>query len=975
MGILFILSLFLFLLFRFPVASVSAQTREQVTKQDLSVIQKLSNFSFSLMANAFKKPPVIQKLPKKYYRSDEEVTFAVANTQNKPVKVEIFGADGKKADVAVEQTKTTDQVVVDLVPQTQIRPGKYKIVVTDSDGKKSVQDFSWGVLALNTNRSSYQPGQKANISMAVLDDKGAMICDAKVTLEITHPKLKTTLSTDNGKIVTNKQCASHSFSLEPDYEANYTVEEEGTYTMMLTAETRNGKYTITDSFKAQRDPPFEVERVSATRIYPPNNYPVKLTITAKHDFEGTITETVPESFVITPSDEAKPYDVAKTLYLEKKDDPSIDVLGATTSASSSGLLLPFAGSFSITQRFGMLNTDDLLSKFYEHYSLSGHDGVDLGLPENTPLFAVDDGNVVFAGEGDYGITVIMQHEWGKSYYGHLNKLSITKDQHITKGAEIGLSGNTGESTGPHLHFGIKPNNPDMNNGYFGKVDPLPYFKLPSTTLIADNTQAVVKDTAVLGAATASSAAAFTTLEPQQRNEELNSSTIAHGGKVKLLQWHVNLKKGEETTLSYQFKAPNISPQFYLLGPVRMYAKDKRKPIFEELRQWQIAADAVGDDWYNDGTPYGGLSWPYRKMITIDSTKVSSTQTNFPVLINQATDANLAADAQSDGDDIVFTDENGTKLSHEIERFTPGTGELIAWVKIPSLSSSTNTTLYMYYGNQSASNQENVSNVWTNSYMGVWHLREDPATTCNNTQEFCDSVASNDGDAQGTMTAADRITGQIGYGTDLDGINDYIYTLTAYNNPQNLTVSTWLKTNTTGRKVIGFENNQTGTGSQAYDRHIYVDTSGKARMGSYDGEPPDTAISSASVTGGTWKYVVGTTDDTNNLLSVYVNGATPQTAVNTSAQAATVYFKIGAYKLAGWAGGSDGYYAGQVDEVRVASVVRSQGWITTEYNNQSSPSTFYSLGNFETKTTILDMDKKMRHGKGFNNAGIKQPFLF
>ena len=95
-------------------------------------------------------------------------------------------------------------------------------------------------------------------------------------------------------------------------------------------------------------------------------------------------------------------------------------------------------------------------------------------------------------------------------------------------------------------------------------------------------------------------------------------------------------------------------------------------------------------WYN-------ASWQYRKTITIDYTKVSGSQTNFPVLINLTSDSDLAAHARSNGFDILFTSSDGTtKLSHEIEKYTSATGELVAWVKVPSLSSTADTVLYMYY---------------------------------------------------------------------------------------------------------------------------------------------------------------------------------------------------------------------------------------------------------------------------------------
>jgi len=115
-------------------------------------------------------------------------------------------------------------------------------------------------------------------------------------------------------------------------------------------------------------------------------------------------------------------------------------------------------------------------------------------------------------------------------------------------------------------------------------------------------------------------------------------------------------------------------------------------------------------------------WSYRKLITINHTKVATDLLNFAVLID-VTDADLASKAQSDGDDIVFSDSSGTKLNHEIEFYNGTNGQLTAWVKVPTLSSTVDTVLYMYYGNPSVSSQENVAGTWDSNYVLVQHLSE------------------------------------------------------------------------------------------------------------------------------------------------------------------------------------------------------------------------------------------------------------
>lgn len=115
----------------------------------------------------------------------------------------------------------------------------------------------------------------------------------------------------------------------------------------------------------------------------------------------------------------------------------------------------------------------------------------------------------------------------------------------------------------------------------------------------------------------------------------------------------------------------------------------------------LPALASAQGWYSG-------AWSYRKAITISSSQNSggSNLTNFPLLIS-VTDSNLAAAAQSSGNDILFTASDGvTKLSHEIETYTSSIGLLNAWVSVPSISPTTNTVIYMYYGNSSASSQQN-----------------------------------------------------------------------------------------------------------------------------------------------------------------------------------------------------------------------------------------------------------------------------
>lgn len=142
------------------------------------------------------------------------------------------------------------------------------------------------------------------------------------------------------------------------------------------------------------------------------------------------------------------------------------------------LNLPVSGS--ITQYFGEN------PQIYKKWGYAGHNGIDHGIPNGTPIMASADGTVEkaeFETDG-YGNFVKISHMDGTTkyytYYAHLQSFSVKVGQKITAGTQVGLSGNTGASTGPHLHFGIKIDG--QNPAYKGYIDPMPYLTgtAPST---------------------------------------------------------------------------------------------------------------------------------------------------------------------------------------------------------------------------------------------------------------------------------------------------------------------------------------------------------------------------------------------------------------------------------------------------------------------------------------------------------------
>lgn len=86
-----------------------------------------------------------------------------------------------------------------------------------------------------------------------------------------------------------------------------------------------------------------------------------------------------------------------------------------------------------------------------------HEGIDLGARRGSPIYAAESGRVIHSGRlGDYGKVVVVKHAGHyRTVYAHASKTLVRKGQFVEKGDRIALVGNTGRSTGPHLHFEIR----------------------------------------------------------------------------------------------------------------------------------------------------------------------------------------------------------------------------------------------------------------------------------------------------------------------------------------------------------------------------------------------------------------------------------------------------------------------------------------------------------------------------------------
>lgn len=335
-------------------------------------------------------------------------------------------------------------------------------------------------------------------------------------------------------------------------------------------------------------------------------------------------------------------------------------------------------------------------------------------------------------------------------------------------------------------------------------------------------------------------------------------------------------------------------------------------------------------------------YDYYKPITINASQVAGTQTDFPVLVS-ITDAQLATNAGNDGFDIVFTSSATATsiLDHQLESYNTSNGELLVWVKVPSINSSTNTDIFMFYGNSSANSDQSTSNVWSSSFRSVFHL--------DNTFNDATANANN-----GTNVGTTNTTGKIGAAQNFNGTNSYIHLNDSYNGTtfSETTVSTWIRTSDETNQVIAsFDRNEYwrleingnggGNGQIGWD---ILSSTGQVDFGS-----------TGRVDNGNWRYVSAVIG--GGTMSIYIDGVLDaSTSSGTTFGSGNLRFGfIGVGSEADQDNGSTGpnnYMNGDLDEFRISDVARSASWIQTEFNNQNTPNTFLSVGSEVSTTPIV-----------------------
>lgn len=297
-----------------PMKGLQSSTSDNSNSQDKFIAPTLNDLSapVSVNKNIFKKFISLFETKKVLADSPTIVTQVLdsyGNVTDIPALVTMVNINGQ------------DQQRIEIQkPSHAFHPGVFTLQVTLTTAQAiiiSQQNFSWGVLAMNTDKSIYNPGDNSYLQFAVLNDQGHTICNADLELSISSPSgiiknytTNTVLPDGYSAIVEENKCGPDNVISVPDYYTHYTIPNEaGNYVMTLTATTSNGVKIVHDSFQVENSVPFVVTRTGPTRIFPGSKYPMSMDIVSKNDWSGTVTETVPANFIITPPLNSVSYDI------------------------------------------------------------------------------------------------------------------------------------------------------------------------------------------------------------------------------------------------------------------------------------------------------------------------------------------------------------------------------------------------------------------------------------------------------------------------------------------------------------------------------------------------------------------------------------------------------------------------------------------------------------------------------------------
>jgi hypothetical protein len=484
------------------------QKKLEEQKEEITLISLKKDFKvdeepeFEILAKG-KKENIVEKLGgaiSSVFEEKPKVEAVLIKPQNNEISLE----EGKSFSA-----ETHSPTRIKIFKEKDLRPGLHKIKIEyEKNGKvyNFEQEFTWGVLGINVNKSIYLPNEKSFVQMTVLDDQGHTLCDAELLLEIIAPDGKTAMFKTSG------WGEGRGEEIEATSTETTSTETTSTETVLeeIALETTSTEATSTET------------TTTFLEIIPT---------------EATSTETQPE----TTSTEIQPAEVTSTL---EESTSSENFATGTEEISTSSFQTEPENIITetTTETADLADAGRLSTSFLGEIQKSNECG------PNSVTYQPDYyTHFMVAGAGKY----------------QLKLTAITKNgtRQIEDSFEVRES----------VPFDVERIGPT-------RIFPPSPYQMTLKIKANQDFEGVVKEYVPEG---------FEITADNLLIYEINRVDES----TKVISWNVNWKAGENYELKYQFDAPDISPYLYLLGPLE-FTENSSQPTFKEIRQWQIAADAI-----------------------------------------------------------------------------------------------------------------------------------------------------------------------------------------------------------------------------------------------------------------------------------------------------------------------------------------------------------------------------------------------
>jgi len=324
--------------------------------------------------------------------------------------------------------------------------------------------------------------------------------------------------------------------------------------------------------------------------------------------------------------------------------------------------------------------------------------------------------------------------------------------------------------------------------------------------------------------------------------------------------------------------------------------------------------------YNDPEPWWNTDYTYRQKLVFDNTDQSNGHEDFPVVAT-STDSDFWSHVQDDYRDLRFVNDDGDELYFEVEEFNYSGDDMTTWVRLNYAHATITDSVWMYYGNSGAATSTYASStaVWDEDYAAVFHLQDS-----SDTSHTDDSTRYDRGATKGAAGEPTEIAGKISYGEDYDG-GDYLSFAQIDFGTDDFSIMTWFKTSQSADVGSMMQNY---TGSEFMGMTIY-----SSKTNCYyrkNGGSEEYFASDANTNNNAWHLAHCQREGDN--MYMYVDG--DQQAASDTGHDNSDFDSGGSWYLGVQGTGSNRYYTGVLDEVRISTDARSEDWIAFEYCNMT-----------------------------------------